>query len=375
MRERNFALLSRIRGLFTNCAQDDELAREVREHLDRLAADFERRGMPAPKARAAARRQFGGVSRLEDDLYDRRSLPVVESLYRDFRYTLRGLRKSPLFTATAVITLALGIGANTAIFTLTDQALLRALPVKDPRQLVLLTPKGSFIGGSMRGTDSFSFGTYNDLRDNSPGVFTGIAALYQAGVDVASGAAPERAVAELVSGNYFQVLGVGSAIGRTLLQRDDQVWDGSPYVVLSYQYWARRFGANPAILNRSIEVNGQPMTVVGVAQRGFAGFELMTPCDLFVPMTMKKTVTPTWDHRERRDSVWLKIFARLAPGVSVEGAKAAIAIPYRRARENDLRAVHRSAQFTANYLRGSVDLVNSAKGYDHLQKSSPSRYT
>jgi len=370
MFEKLFVLFSRIRGLFTSGAQDREFDHEMREHLRLLAADFERRGMSPSDARRAALKQFGGLSPLKDDLHDRRSLPLLETLYRDLRYTLRGLRKSPLFTATVVVTLALGIGANTAIFTLTDQALLRMLPVKEPRQLVLLTPKGRFIGGSMRnGMSTFSYPKFIDLRDANPGVFTGIAARYEDNVDVTSKGVPERAIAELVSGNYFQLLCVTSAIGRTLTPEDDRIIDGSPYVVLSYQYWSRQFGADPSVLNRTIDVNGQPMTVVGVAQRGFAGFASMTPADLFVPLAMKKTVTPTWDDRARRDSIWLKVFARLAPGVSREAAKSAMAVAYHRTLETDLQTVPRSPGFAKNYLRGTIDFSDAARGYDELQKS------
>ncbi|HEV2444296.1 MAG TPA: ABC transporter permease, partial [Candidatus Sulfopaludibacter sp.] len=168
---------------------------------------------------------------------------------------------------------------------------------------------------------------------------------------------------------YFQVLGVTAAIGRTLTPDDDRTPDAGPYIVLGYQYWERRFGADPSILNRAIDVNGRPMTVVGVAQRGFPGFALMTPSDLFVPLAMKKVVTPTWDDRVRRDSVWLKLFARLAPGVSIEKAKGAMALPYRRALENDLGFVHRSRAFSDAYLRGSLTMTPAGGGYDHLQKS------
>lgn len=363
-----YTILARVRGLFTSRAQDEELDREVRAHVDLLAAEFARRGMSAAEARAAALRQFGGVAHLEDDLHDRRGLPLIETCLRDWRYALRGLRQSPSFAAAATLTLALGIGANTAIFTLADQALLRALPVKDPGRLVHLTWHGQFIGGAMRGAETFSYPAYLDLRDGNPGVFTGIAARYQDNVDVADHGPSQRAFAELVSGNYFQVLGVTAAIGRTLAPDDDRTPDASPYVVLSYQYWRRRFGADPSILNRTIDLNGQPMTVVGVAQRGFAGFALMSPSDLFVPLSMKMVVTPTWDHRHRRDSVWLGLFARLRPGIGLGAAQAAMALPFRRTLENDLASEHHSADFATRYLRDSLTLTAAAQGAAELQR-------
>jgi predicted permease len=360
---------SRLRGLFGNRAQDEELDHEVREHLRLLTAEFERRGYSPADARNAALRQFGGVAVLKDDLHDRRGVPLIETLLRDLRYSVRSLRKSPLFAGTAILTLALGIGANTAMFTLTDQALLRALPVRNPSEIVMLGWKGPFIGGSMRGLDTFSYPTYTELRDGNPGVLAGIAARWQDNVDIADHGPAERALAELVSGNYFDVLGVQPEIGRVLTSDDDRASDASPYCVLSYEYWSRRFGADPSILNRAIDINGRPMTVVGVAQHGFAGLALMTPSDVFVPMAMKKVVTPTWDDRTRRNSAWLKVFARLKPGVSRLKAQAAMAIPYRGALDRDLQTSKASAAFAQRYVAGSLNLTPAAGGFDHLQKS------
>jgi len=139
-----------------------------------------------------------------------------------------------------VLSLALGIGANTAIFTLTDQILLRTLPVQEPRRLVLFQWAGQFIGGTTRGyEDSFAYPAYVELRDGNPGVFTGIAARYEDTVDIADKGIAQRGVAELASGNYFEVLGVKAAIGRTFTQAEDQVKDGEPYAVISYEYWQR----------------------------------------------------------------------------------------------------------------------------------------
>ena len=218
------------------------------------------------------------------------------------KLALRNLLRNPAFAATAILSLALGIGANTAIFTLTNQILLRLVPVKDPARLVAFHWTGQFIGGSTRGyEDSFSYPMYADLHGSSS-AFTGIAAQFQDNVDVADKGPAERAAAELVSGNYFDVLGVQPAIGRTLTPDDDRLKGGEPYVMLSFDYWQRRFGGDPTALNRTIDVNGHPMTIVGVAQRGFQGLSLMSPADLFVPLAMKNVVTPTWDDMSRRDS-------------------------------------------------------------------------
>ena len=287
----------------------------------------------------------------------------------DLRFVLRSLTRTPSLIAAAVISLALGIGATTAIFTLTDQILLRVLPVKEPQRLVLFDWAGQFIGGTTRGYKyTFAYRTYEDLRNGNPGVFTGIAARSQEAVDVADKGLAQRATAELVSGNYFDVLGVTAAIGRTFTLEEDKIKDAEPYVVLGYQYWQRRFGGDAAVLNRSIEINGHPLTVIGVAESGFTSFEPMSPADVFVPMAMKKVVTPTWDDRARRNSIWLKIFARLSPGVDVRAAQSAMAVPYHNALENDLRATGAPERDWKHYLANSLRLVDASQGFGSFQQ-------
>ncbi|HUE02273.1 MAG TPA: ABC transporter permease [Bryobacteraceae bacterium] len=284
------------------------------------------------------------------------------------RLTLRNLLHNPAFAATAILSLALGIGANSAMFTLTNQILLRVLPVKDPARLVAFHWKGQFIGGSTRGyEDSFSYPMYADLRGAS-GAFTGIAAQFQETVDVSDKRPAGRASAELVSGTYFDVLGVAAAIGRTLTPDDDRLKGGEPYVVLSYDYWQRQFGSDPSALNRTIDVNGHPMTVVGVAQRGFQGLSQMSPADLFVPLVMKNAVTPTWDDMNRRDSIWLHLFARLRPGMDARAAQNSLAGVYRAALDHDLATNGRSASFATRYVQNQLQLVDAAQGFAGMRE-------
>jgi predicted permease len=288
------------------------------------------------------------------------------------KLALRNLLHHPAFAATAILSLALGIGANTAIFTLTNQILLRMVPVRDPQRLVSFHWTGQFIGGSTRGyEDSFSFPMYADLRASS-NAFTGIASRYQDTVDVSDNGPAERATAELVSGNYFDVLGVTPDLGRLLTPEEDRLKGGEPYVVLSYEYWQRRFGADRSVLNRALDVNGHPMTVVGIAQRGFQGLSLMSPADLFVPLTMKTVVTPTWDDMSRRNSIWLHLFARLRPGINPQAAQSSLIGSYRAALDRDLAAGARdskfSTQFSARYVRNQLKLVNASQGFGGMQE-------
>ena len=284
------------------------------------------------------------------------------------KFALRNFLHHPAFALTAVLSLALGIGANTAIFTLTNQILLRMVPVKDPQRLVSFHWTGQFIGGSTRGyEDSFSYLTYADLRQSS-GAFTGIAARYQDTVDVSDKGPAERAAAELVSGNYFDVLGVTPAAGRLLTPDEDRVKGGEPYVVLSYDYWQRHFAGDPSVVNRAIDVNGHPLTIVGVTQRGFQGMALMDPADIFVPLMMKPVVTPTWDDMSRRDSIWLHLFARLRPGIDPQAAQSSLAGSYRGVLEHDLAANGRNAKFSQRYVKNRLQLVSGSQGYGGLRE-------
>jgi hypothetical protein len=196
----------------------------------------------------------------------------MTNLWGDLRYAFRSLRKAPVFTAVAVLSLALGIGANTAIFTLLDQILLRLLPVKDAKQLTLLTMRGRHYGSNWGG-NAISYPMYRDFQDRND-VFSGMFCRFSRSVSLTFDGHTELTRAELVSGTYFPVLGVGAALGRTFTQNDDITPSGHPLVVLSYDYWKTHFAGDPQVIGKKIVVNGNNMTIVGVAQEGFEGVEL-----------------------------------------------------------------------------------------------------
>src|SRR5580704_1323797 len=217
----------------------------------------------------------------------------MHNVWKDITFGLRMLGKSPGFTAIAVITLALGIGANTAIFSLMNQVLLRQLPVKNPSELVILRapgPSTGHISSDGDSTESFSYPMYKGLRDNNS-VFSGVLARYTFSASVASHGQTDRATGELVSGNYFEVLGVEPAIGRVFSQDDDRVPGAQPVVVLSHSYWTRHFGSDPSVLNKVLLINNVEMTVVGVSQAGFFGVQVGQTPDIFVPMMMTPQMT------------------------------------------------------------------------------------
>ena len=293
-------------------------------------------------------------------------------MLNDLKFALRQLRKSPGFVITAVLTLALGIGANTAIFSLLDQALLRSLPVRDPQQLVLLeaTPYNVWNGStSINGGDErayFSYPMYKDLRDQNT-AFDGLIAMVQAEAGIQWKEQSALVNAELVSGNYFDVLGVRPAVGRLLVQQDDVVANGSPVVVLSFQYWKNHFGEDPHVIGQTLSVNGHPFQIVGVSQPGFDSAIWGSPADLFVPMTMKPVVVPNANDLDRHDSRWLNILGRLKPGETRAQAQAAMAPLWRSLRTAELPFFRsNSKRFVDGFVTSSKLLVvDGARGFSY----------
>jgi len=293
-------------------------------------------------------------------------------MLNDLKFALRQLRKSPGFVITAVLTLALGIGANTAIFSLLDQALLRSLPVRDPQQLVLLeaTPYNVWNGStSINGGDErayFSYPMYKDLRDQNT-AFDGLIAMVQAEAGIQWKEQSALVNAELVSGNYFDVLGVRPAVGRLLVQQDDVVANGSPVVVLSFQYWKNHFGEDPHVIGQTLSVNGHPFQIVGVSQPGFDSAIWGSPADLFVPMTMKPVVVPNANDLDRHDSRWLNILGRLKPGETRAQAQAAMAPLWRSLRTTELPFFRsNSKRFVDGFVSNSrLLVVDGARGFSY----------
>ena len=241
----------------------------------------------------------------------------------DLRFAVRGLVRSPLFSIVAILSLALGIGANTAIFTLIDQILLRKLPVAAPDELVMLYQQGAHNGSNM-GTRMHSYPIYQEYQKRAEPLAEVLCRrLAEASVSIDN--QTERLDAEMVSGNFFSMLGVHAAIGRVFNSReDDQVYQGHPVVVLSYDYWVRRFARDPAVVGKKILVNNYPMTIVGVSAAGFSGIDPARSPQIRVPVQMKPIIMPEWGwvHMDDPRARWVQVFARLKPGWTVQSAEA-----------------------------------------------------
>ena len=295
------------------------------------------------------------------------------SLLPDFRYALRAIRRSPLFATVAILSLALGIGANTAIFTLMDQLMLRPLPVKNPDQLVMLYQRGSHNGNDM-GDRMQSYPIYQDFQQKAA-LLSEVFCRRTIESSVSVNNQTERVDAELVSGNYFTALGVKPALGRVLNSReDDRQYLGHPVAVLSYDYWVNRFAKDPTILGQKILVNNYPLTVVGVSAEGFAGLDPSRSTQLRVPIQMMPVMVPQWTFLKMDDrrSRWVQVFARLKNGQTLETVKPQLQVLFRQIREYEMTLP--AARTWSNYMRarfmdGTIDLSAASSGYSQLRNS------
>ncbi|HEX7960733.1 MAG TPA: ABC transporter permease, partial [Terriglobales bacterium] len=255
----------------------------------------------------------------------------MDTLFQDIRYAVRTLAKSPAFTIVAVLTLALGIGANTAIFTLINSILLKTLPLPDVSNLVIVGDPVT-VHSRSQGTPVlryYSYPLYREFRDNNT-VFSEIFAsgdLRRIEMTLAEGAnhsAPEITRGRIVTGGYFSVLGVNAILGRTITPEDDKTPGSSPVAVISYRFWTRRFSQDPGVVGKTVRLNGYPFTIVGVTPAGFDGEVVGDVQDMWLPMMMQAQIMKGREWLEDPSSSWLQIMARLKPGVSIEQAKANI---------------------------------------------------
>ncbi len=261
----------------------------------------------------------------------------VAYMLQDLRYALRALLRRPLVTGVAVLSLALGIGVNSAIFSLFDRLILRRLAVPSPDEIVLVTSPGPHPGSRSTGDFSggvdaiFSYPLFRDLEQLKDDGLQ-LAAYASFGANVAYEGRSSEANGVLVSGHYFPVLGVTPALGRLLGPQDDRVPGGHPVVVLGYDFWRTRFGADAGSLNRTLIVNGGAMTIVGVAPSGFAGITALARAQIFVPLSMAEQAfrDPAWNGLAARNNHWLYLFARTEPGVSRQQAAERVNISFTR---------------------------------------------
>jgi predicted permease len=301
-----------------------DFAEEIKAHLELEADDLEREGLSQDEARWKARREFGNVRAVQERFYARGRWVWLDRLLRDARFGLRSLRQSPAFSATAILTLALGIGANTAVFSVMNAVLLRSLPVADPDRLVYLRtsnpPRGT---GTIDSNETFSYPVYDALRQQTRGLSPVMAyvPLSNSKVAVRYGAQPEEAEGDMVSGTFFSGLGVNLPRGRGFSEEDET--NHAPIAVISYNWWTRRFARDPDVLGKTLYVNGVAMTIVGVAAEGFEGVEGSGSTDFWIPLQNRRELN-AWGNPPQdgklyvANSTWwcMRLIGRLAPGVT-----------------------------------------------------------
>ena len=289
------------------------------------------------------------------------------TILQDVRYGIRMLLRKPGFTFVVVFVLALGIGANTAIFSIVEQVLLRNLPVKDPDSMVIVVTEGKHIGASW-GAHMLSYPMFKDFRDGG-GPFGGVLCWRPEAATMDDGRGAERVAVELVSAGYFDVLGVSPVLGRTFFADDETAPGANPVAVLSHDFWQSRFSGDPNIVGRTLRINDSAVVIVGVATPGFRGVSLDSRPGIFLPITMKKLLTPWWSAWEDRRTRWVRVLARLKPNISREKARVSVQASYRQIIERETQEAgfagvsdHEREQF----LRSRMVLLPGGQGHSFL---------
>lgn len=317
----------------------EDFAEEIKAHLELEADQLRREGLSDEEARCKARREFGNVCAAQERFYLKDRWVSLDKLLRDLHYGLRSLLSNPGFAITAILTLALGVGANTAVFSVMNAVLLQSLPVTNADRLVYLrtsfAPQGT---GTIDSTSTFSYPVYDALRRQSGGLSPVMAyvPLSNSQVAVRIGSQPEEAEGDMVSGTFFSGLGVNLSFGRGFTEEDET--NHAPIAVISYNYWTRRFGRDPKVLGTTLYVNGIPFTMVGIAAQGFEGLEAGKSTDFWVPLQSRPELN-AWGNPLQEGKTYLtnptwwclRLIGRLRPGVSTAQAVAQLQPVFQRA--------------------------------------------
>src|SRR5512132_995011 len=306
---------SRLRNVLRSTNVSDDIEREMAFHIAERTDDLVAGGMQVEVARREARRRFGNFGTLKESTRERDVVAWIESLVADLRYALRALRAAPAFAAVAVLSLGLGIGANTAIFTLLNTVMLKSLPVSHPEELVLVR----------RGENGSSFTNplWEQIRDRQD-VFSGVAAYSSNTFNLASGGEARPVAANWVSGDFFPMLGVRPVLGRLLSRTDD--WRGCPAVaVISAAFWQKEFGGAADVIGKPLSLEGVRYPIVGVVDPGFFGVEVGRQTDVYAPLCSEAVMRGAGSQLDRRSSWYLNIIGRPRPSLTIAQVNARLA--------------------------------------------------
>src|SRR3954470_6068757 len=347
-----------------------DLDRELRYHLDRRVGDLMQSGLSEPEARRRARLELGGLEQVREEVRDMWLTRWLRDFVYDLRFSARALLHSPSFTATTVLSLALGIGATTAIYSLVDQVLLHALPVREPEQLVLIDWKGDPVASGFGSWNLMSYPICRDLQLHDE-VFDGVLCRAATTVTLSTGGEAKPAAAEIVSGTYFPVLGVGPAFGRVLGSDDDRTPGASAVVVLAYDFWRTQLAAAPDVVGRKVLINQHPMTVVGVAAPTFRGIDVGEVPALWIPASMSAQAIPGFSGLLNRRTRWMQVLGRLRPGVTLAGAQAGLQPWFKAMLVEDLHLAgfpKVTAERREAFLASTIELTPAPQGHSTLRR-------
>ncbi len=361
--------MKRILNWFRQRRLEGDLDRELQYHIDRHVTDLIHSGLPEPEARRRVALELGGATRLREEVRDVWLNRWLRDFVHDLRFSARSILRSPSFTATAVLSLALGIGPTTALYSLIDQIVLRALPVDHPERLVLFDWNGEQLAETFGSSNLMSYPICRDLQQQKQ-FFDGVFCRAATTISFSTGGEPRLTAAELVSGTYFSVLGVSPALGRLLTIDDDQVPGSSPAVVLSYDFWKNQFGGAQDIVGRKVLVNQHPMTVVGVAAPTFHGIDVGEVPSVWIPAVMSAQSIPGFKTMLDRRTRWMQILGRLKQNVSLAEAKTGLQPWFKAMLDEDTRRTdfsRFSAEQRRQFLRSTLDLTAAPDGYSVLR--------
>ncbi|MEO7145320.1 MAG: ABC transporter permease [Bryobacteraceae bacterium] len=346
------------------------LNRELGYHTDRRVSDLMLAGLPEPEARRQAMLEVGGLTQIQEEVRDVWLTRWLRDFLYDLRFSARSFPRSPWFAAAAVLSLALGIGATTAIYSLVDQVLLHALPVRQPERLVLIDWKGDQAANGFGSWNLMSYPICRDLQQQDR-FFEGVLCRAATTVNLSTGAEPSPAAAELVSGSYFSVLGVSPALGRLVDSADDSTPGASPVVVLSYDFWKTQLAGAADVVGRKVLVNQNPMTVIGVAAPAFRGIDVGQVPSLWIPASMSAQALPGFKDQLDRRTRWMQVLGRLRQGITPGQAQAGLQPWFKAMLEEDTRrpgfpriTTERRQRFLASVLT----LTPAPQGHSGLQR-------
>lgn len=349
---------------------EHDLDRELSYHFDRRVGDLTRTGLSAQEAHRQATLELGKPTQVGEEVRDVWLTRWLRDLVYDLRFSARGFRRSPSFTAAVIVSLALGIGATTAIYSLVDQVLLHALPVREPERLVLIDWKGDQAGNGFGSYDLMSYPICGDLQRQSR-FFEGVFCRALTTVNLSTGGQPSPVVGEIVSGSYFPVLGVGPAAGRVLDMADDGAPGANPVVVLAHDFWKTQLGSAPDVVGRKVLVNQHPMTVIGVAAEGFRGVDVGQVPSLWIPAAMSAQAIPGFNDLLDRRTKWMQIFGRLGPGVTLAQAHTGLQPWFKAMLDEDTRRLgfpRITQERRSRFLASTLDLTPAPNGHAPMRR-------